>query len=55
MQFFFQELYSHIDKSSGGGGRKFTDMFLLKIANKGTSLKECKSKKCFTFVYQFHS
>ena len=32
---FFQELYSHIDKNSG---EKFEDMFLGKIANKGTSL-----------------
>ena len=32
---FFQELYSHVDKNSGG---KFEDMFLVKIANKGTSL-----------------
>ena len=36
MQFFFQELYSHIDKNSG---EKFEDMFLVKIASKGTSLK----------------
>ena len=35
MQFFFQELHSHIDKNSG---KKFEDMFLVKIANKGTSL-----------------
>ena len=35
MQFFFQELYSHIDKNSG---EKFEDMFLAKIASKGTSL-----------------
>ena len=35
MQFFFQELYSHIDKNSG---EKFEDMFLVKIAIKGTSL-----------------
>ena len=35
MQFFFQELYSHIDKNPG---EKFEDMFLVKIANKGTSL-----------------
>ena len=33
---FFQELYSHIDKNSGG---KFEDMFLIKIANKETSLR----------------
>ena len=33
---FFQELYSHIDKNSG---EKFEDMFLVKIASKGTSLK----------------
>ena len=32
---FFQELYSHIDKNSG---EKFEDMFLVKIAKKGTSL-----------------
>ena len=36
MQFFFQELYSHIDKNSG---EKFEDMFLVKIASKGTFLK----------------
>ena len=36
MQFFFQGLYSHIDKNSG---EKFEDMFLVKIASKGTSLK----------------
>ena len=35
MQVFFQELYSHIDKSSG---EKFEDMFLVKITSKGTSL-----------------
>ena len=35
MQFFFQELYSHTDKNSG---EKFEDMFLVKIANKGTFL-----------------
>ena len=35
MQFFFQELYSHIDKNSG---EMFEDMFLVKIASKGTSL-----------------
>ena len=33
---FFQESYSLIDKNSG---EKFEDMFLVKIANKGTSLK----------------
>ena len=32
---FFLELYSHIDKNSG---EKFEDMFLVKIASKGTSL-----------------
>ena len=35
MQVFFKEFYSHIDKNSG---RKVEDMFLVKIANKGTSL-----------------
>ena len=35
MQFFFQEFSPHIDKNSGG---KFEDMFLVKIASKGTSL-----------------
>ena len=35
MQFFFQELYLHIDNKSW---EKFEDMFLAKIANKGTSL-----------------
>ena len=35
MHFFFQELYSHIDKNSG---ETFEDMFLVKIASKGTSL-----------------
>ena len=33
---FFQELYSHTDKNSG---EKFEDMFLVKIASKGTSLR----------------
>ena len=33
--FFFQELYSHIDKNSG---KKFEDMFVVKIVNKGTFL-----------------
>ena len=33
MQFFFRELYSHIDKNSG---EKFENMFLVKTANKGT-------------------
>ena len=37
MQFFFQELYSHIEKNSV---KKFEDMFLVKIASKGTSLKK---------------
>ena len=32
---FFQELYSHIHKNSG---KKFENMFLAKIASKGTSL-----------------
>ena len=32
---FFQELHSHIDKNLG---EKFEDMFLVKIASKGTSL-----------------
>ena len=32
---FFQELHSHIDKNSG---EKSEDMFLVKIASKGTSL-----------------
>ena len=36
MQVFFQELYSHIEKNSG---KKFEDMFLVKIASKGTSLR----------------
>ena len=36
MQFFFQELYSHIDKNSG---EKSEDMFLVKLASKGTSLR----------------
>ena len=35
MQFFFQELHSHINKNSG---EKLEDMFLVKIASKGTSL-----------------
>ena len=35
MQFFFQELYSQIDKNSE---KKCKDMFLVKIASKGTSL-----------------
>ena len=34
---FFQECYSQIDKYSG---EKFEDMFLVKIADKGTSLNE---------------
>ena len=35
MQFFVQELYSHIDKNSGGGGGgKSEDMFLVKLASK---------------------
>ena len=38
MQFFFQELYSHIDRNSGGGGGGAEDMFLVKIASKETSL-----------------
>ena len=35
--FFFQELYSHVDKNSGG---EFEDTFLVKIASRGTSLKQ---------------
>ena len=42
MQFFFQELYSHIDKNSGG---KSEDMFLVKIANKEASLNLLQSTK----------
>ena len=34
----FWELYSHIDEKNSG--RKFEDMFLVKIANKGTSLSK---------------
>ena len=41
MQFFFQELYSHINRNSG---EKFKDMFLVKIASKGTSL----TSDCFS-------
>ena len=37
MQFFFQELYSHIDKNTG---EKFEDMFLVKMTSKGTSLSK---------------
>ena len=40
---FFQELYSHIDKNSG---KKFEDIFLVKIVNKGTSLS-CPGKLRF--------
>ena len=39
---FFQELYSHIDKNWGG---KFKDMFLVKIASKGTSLRQQQKYK----------
>ena len=39
MQFFCQELHSDIEKNSG---EKFEDMFLVKIANKGTSLNSQK-------------
>ena len=35
---FFQECFSHIDKNSG---KKFEDMFLVKIASQGTSLSTC--------------
>ena len=35
IQFFFQELYSHTAKNSGDMSE---DMFLIKIASKGTSL-----------------
>ena len=38
---FFQELYSHIDKNSG---EKSEDMFLVKVANKGTSLRSSEIK-----------
>ena len=41
MKFFFQELYSDIDKSSG---EKFGDMFLVKIASKGNLLKNGHSQ-----------
>ena len=37
MQFFFQELYSHIDKNSG---EKFEDVFFVKTASKGTSVRK---------------
>ena len=33
---FFQEFYSYIDRNSG---EKFENVFLIKIANKGTSLR----------------
>ena len=39
MQFFCQELHSHIHKNSG---EKFEDMFLVKIASKGISLNILK-------------
>ena len=42
MQYFFQELFSHIDKSSE---EKFKDKFLVEIASKGTSLTDCPDKK----------
>ena len=50
MQFFFQELYSHMDKNSG---EKFEDMFLVKIASKGTSLnvKLSPAGESLTFTY----
>ena len=32
---FFKKLYSHIDENSG---EKFEDIFLVKMASKGTSL-----------------
>ena len=35
MQFHFQELYSHIERTQG---EKFEDTFIVKIASKGTSL-----------------
>ena len=39
MQFFSQKLCSHIDKNSG---ERFGDVFLVKIASKGTSLTKNK-------------
>ena len=47
MQFLFQELYSHIDKNSG---ESFEDMFLVKIASKGTSLKKHLNTEEVAFV-----
>ena len=44
---FFQESYSHIDKNSG---EKFEDMFLVKIASKGTSLSEYGTKP-FGYIF----
>ena len=48
MQIFFQELYSHVDKNSG---EMFEDMFLVKIASKGTflilGLQVCQLGICF--------
>ena len=44
MQVFFQELYSHIDKNSG---KNFEDMFLVKLASKGTSLNRLWSSPVF--------
>ena len=48
MQFFFQELYSHIDKNSG---KKFEDMFLVKIASKGTSLIAFELVNPLLYIY----
>ena len=47
MQFFFQEWYSHIDKNSG---KKFEDMFLVKIASQGTSLRHILQVKPVRYI-----
>ena len=39
---FFQELHLHIDRNSG---EKFEDMFLVKLASKGTSLNQMKPNR----------
>ena len=48
MQFFFQALCSHIDKNSG---EKFDDMFFVKTANKGTSLRNNNSQNAYNFLF----
>ena len=48
MQFFFKNCTHILTRTQG---KKFEDMFLVKIANKGTSLKSMLVFRCFSMFY----